>query len=62
MIRFRAKVCGIEDEVEAADEGRRLGGVSVPGELGSDSEDLESSLRSRHINCTSPVSIRELSN
>jgi hypothetical protein len=61
-MRFRTSVCGVDDEVDAADEGRLLEGVSVLGELGSDSEGRESSLRSRHMNCTSPVSMQPFNN
>lgn len=56
MILLRATVRLIEGDDVEEDEDRRLCGVSVPGELGTESGERSSSFRSKQMNCTSPVS------
>ena len=57
MTRLRATTGAGQDESEEDEDERRLLGVSVPEELGTDSVALLSSFRSRQMNCTSPVSM-----
>lgn len=59
MILLRASLALDDVDVEDEDE-RRLRGVSVSGELGTDSEIGSSSLRSKQTNCTSPVSYESI--